>query len=606
MSTLHPSVSAATVDELDARMTGLIVGATRWRLALGDALEHLGQRGGPQALGFSSLGAYAIERCGYSGRWVEEARGLVRRLVSLPRLRRALTDGIVTWSMAQLLARHATPETETDLVTEAALSTLRAMRARLEPGRASTDDDEAPARRTIEARVPIEDAWAFERARMLIEAVTGERAADAIVEHMLAEMMTSLLHVPGAQEVMRKIERAADAARLRAEAMRASAEVRDALDAAFERELAPRAAVAARTAAEAGEAAPAATASHTLPDDLGAAVGDGLEGLDATGLDRRIMAIACELRGRDLSIGRVALAMRDTLGWQILGYRTFEHWTRERLGMSRSVMQAKLALARRCRELPALAAALEAGRVGLSGGAIVGRVARPDTVDAWVERAAERTVKHLREEVEVVSVLARTTGTSVGAPPDDETVEAVHDVERAVLAGEVRMSVGEDDDEAPRGAARVGTVPLRVTVATELADVWMAVRDLYAKARVWQDTDGENDKRSFVAAMSANIMRYWSPTESQPDRPFAPAYLRDRYRCACPTCERRDVGAHHVVFRAHGGSDAPENLVTLCGRCHLDGVHAGHIRVTGRASGALDWRLGADLAVTGRRLRAAA
>jgi hypothetical protein len=52
---------------------------------------------------------------------------------------------------------------------------------------------------------------------------------------------------------------------------------------------------------------------------------------------------------------------------------------------------------------------------------------------------------------------------------------------------------------------------------------------------------------------------------------------RDGYRCKS---RRKDVQhskklhVHHIVFRIHGGSDAPSNLITLCERCH-DALHAG-------------------------------
>ena len=38
---------------------------------------------------------------------------------------------------------------------------------------------------------------------------------------------------------------------------------------------------------------------------------------------------------------------------------------------------------------------------------------------------------------------------------------------------------------------------------------------------------------------------------------------------ACVKCGSRFLlGAHHIVARAEGGPDTPENLETLCVRCH--------------------------------------
>jgi hypothetical protein len=77
------------------------------RLRLGQVLEALGRSGGCAALGFSSLSAYALERCERSARWVEAARCLARRLEALPRLRAAVAAGQISWSMGELLARVA-------------------------------------------------------------------------------------------------------------------------------------------------------------------------------------------------------------------------------------------------------------------------------------------------------------------------------------------------------------------------------------------------------------------------------------------------------------------------------------------------------------------
>ena len=42
---------------------------------------------------------------------------------------------------------------------------------------------------------------------------------------------------------------------------------------------------------------------------------------------------------------------------------------------------------------------------------------------------------------------------------------------------------------------------------------------------------------------------------------------RDNYRCA--TCGQNvNLEIHHVVHRSKGGTDEPENLITLCSLCH--------------------------------------
>ena len=49
----------------------------------------------------------------------------------------------------------------------------------------------------------------------------------------------------------------------------------------------------------------------------------------------------------------------------------------------------------------------------------------------------------------------------------------------------------------------------------------------------------------------------------------AAVLARDRHRCATPGCRSAHfLEVHHVKPRVQGGSNRPENLITLCGRCH--------------------------------------
>ncbi|MGB5312023.1 MAG: hypothetical protein WBN38_08135, partial [Polyangiales bacterium] len=69
---------------LDEELYRLARGAGRLRLRIGQALHMLGF--GYRELGFSTLGAYALERCSRGGRWAAESRALAGRLELLPHL----------------------------------------------------------------------------------------------------------------------------------------------------------------------------------------------------------------------------------------------------------------------------------------------------------------------------------------------------------------------------------------------------------------------------------------------------------------------------------------------------------------------------------------
>ena len=61
------------------------------------------------------------------------------------------------------------------------------------------------------------------------------------------------------------------------------------------------------------------------------------------------------------------------------------------------------------------------------------------------------------------------------------------------------------------------------------------------------------------------------------------AYVRERDNCTCQYChgnsKDKRLEVHHLQRRADGGSDRPDNLITLCKTCH-DKYHAGKIELT--------------------------
>jgi len=119
------------IERVDARLASLAREEGALRLRLGQVLEVLG-RGAVFDLGFSSLGAYALERCERSVRWVEAARCLARRVEALPELRGAMAFGQVSWTMGEVLARVATPADEARWLELAEGRTVRQVRLSVE------------------------------------------------------------------------------------------------------------------------------------------------------------------------------------------------------------------------------------------------------------------------------------------------------------------------------------------------------------------------------------------------------------------------------------------------------------------------------------------
>jgi len=191
---------------IDSRLAVLGRGVGAMRLRLGEGLLRLEARGGVRELGFPNLESYCREALGRSGRWGADARGLARRLSGLPGLRAALVEGRLTSSMVELLARVATEEDEGRWIEEAAGSTVRAMRQKVNAVRAqaAADGDDPDvregARVTLCVTADRVNAWAFEQARMMVEAV-GAAKGDGAIEAMLAEGVTELMAVAPAVEL---------------------------------------------------------------------------------------------------------------------------------------------------------------------------------------------------------------------------------------------------------------------------------------------------------------------------------------------------------------------------------------------------------------------
>ena len=55
---------------------------------------------------------------------------------------------------------------------------------------------------------------------------------------------------------------------------------------------------------------------------------------------------------------------------------------------------------------------------------------------------------------------------------------------------------------------------------------------------------------------------------------------RDGHKCQNPNCKYKDkdkkeqiLKVHHIIYRSKGGTDRPENLITLCSKCHTPANH---------------------------------
>jgi hypothetical protein len=494
------------VERLDGALASLARGEAALRLRLGQVLE-VASRGACFALGFSSVAAYALERCDRSVRWAEAARCLARRVEALPELRAALALGKVSWSMGELLARVAQPEDEARWLESAASHTVRQMRGLVSEAsanaRAARGVEDHAARQsgsgsgsangngngngsyadrvngndididgskdgdsneicTLSCSVAQEDAWLFEATRALLGQL-GTHGADAQLDALLAEGQGTLLAAlptgaldheswqAVASDQQRWLE---ELARWRTEAeVRCEARIRD-----FLRE----------------NAAPAPVRGALA---RAAALGMGsLEQASANELDGNVRDLARALVRHELQLSRLVLRFHRADGWRRLGYATEAQYARERLGMSHSSWLAKRALALRLQKLPRVAAALGIGQLGVEAAVQIVRVATPTSEAAWVERARHRTIKHLREEVAAALVAVRVSGELDCPPPATNELAAFHELERAVVSGRACQPRPESDLEVARAVADARRVNITGPIEPRSVDPTSAPR----------------------------------------------------------------------------------------------------------------------------------
>jgi hypothetical protein len=460
---------------LDAELVAHAHSCGRLRLEMARGLEALALRNGHHEMGFSSVEAYALERMERSASWVQKSRRLARRLETLPELRAAHISGRVTWSMAAVLARVATPDDEASWLARADRLTVREVTALMEASRPESGAhvsaldslDAAEPHRTLTITVPREDAWLFEGARLLAKHV-GESTVAAACEAMLAEAAVTLCECLPAGSVDVDIDE--DDFNSHSAQLAWEAELRRMRIASEELcESRMRAHGSGQLRAhESGQASlqsshDAGGARDANEFDWSRACTSVLE------LDAKLRAIAAELATRDLAFGNSLEAFFRADGWRHLGYASAAHYARERLGTSLSSIKDKRQLARRLRRLPALVRAIQERDIGYEAARLVASVATSDTVGEWILRAKERTVRHLRQEIEAAGLAARLADESVVVAPSDERLRDVIDLERRIISGQIfpgadsaepTESAGADTAaESSRPGARAATTP---------------------------------------------------------------------------------------------------------------------------------------------------
>jgi len=324
-------------------------------------------------------------------------------------------------------------------------------------------------------------------------------------------------------------------------------------------------------------AGPGSSAPHLIWD------GDAASDDSAAHFEDRLAGLAGALGPLRRLLACVAERLIETKAHQRLCYARLGDYARERLGLSARQLQELARVHRALTGLPAVDRALLTNELPWSKVRLLARVATGEDEEAWIARAREMPTRRLEQEVR-------------RSARDDEPQDADDPALEKRVTVRCTPAVREKWGLAREMAERVAGQRLRAgealeLVAAEVAALFCAVRET-VRSRLGAEGrrllgDGEVFDAMLECALLAWTLR--DPRARRTD----PVMERDGYRCAVPGCTSRcSLHDHHVIFRSAGGSDAPDNRVTLCAFHHQRCLHAGRLGVKGRAPDALVFELG--------------
>lgn len=505
-------------------------------------------------------------------------------------------SGSMSWSMALQVGRVATAEDEAIWLEKAAACTVAEMR-RLVRAQLGADTDDDPdsddhasgaleERCTLTITANIEDVWLYQFVCLLVQHMVGGSTCD-VMDALLGETQTALF------------ERYNEAVDLK------DLVPSNAAQEAWHRQLAQW--------REEGER----LCEHRVPrwEEGEAGLNDAIplefEG-SAEAIDAALRQISAALQEREVRIGELAEAFWRADGWRQLGYATDAQYARERLGMGVTSVYDKRLLVRRLGRLPALSKALREHRIGYEAARAVAAVATEETDAAWTERAMERTLVHLDEDIEVAEHLSRVGHCESIKPPSPDLVTKWRALKGRMITGAVfsetepepRSAAGTTPPDDGMGAIQAtmvhalktppelrskGRETLRLRVTPEIRAAYRGLERYYLRKR--------RTSMTFLHFACGAFIEEWGG--SRPQVAYGHIYERDGLRCTSPVCRRRDLTPHHIKFRSRGGGDEPGNLTSECVWCHLGGVHCGLLDVKGEAP-MLEWHIAGHTRVQGR------
>jgi len=329
-------------------------------------------------------------------------------------------------------------------------------------------------------------------------------------------------------------------------------------------------------------------------------------------------------RGR-LSLCDVLRVLSETRLYLDLGFPSLAAYADTFFQLRRAESFEYVRVAKALVELTQLRDAFARGRIGWSALKAITRVASVDSQTSWIEfvrrNGVERTLAEARDALRRGRDAPRES--SFGLPNLDQKLvlrfsrSDMDKVRRWIesACATVAENTGSEEVSVEQGILFLCEKNLELTAAPDretrsglrgtateeensseratTADPSCPTRVVYQRcpdcrrARV-----GTRD--GFVEVESEEVERHEGCADRvvidgpTPPRLRRRILAREAGRCGNPRCHNPASHCHHIVFRSRGGKSELANEVAVCTTCHAL-IHAGLLRVSGRAGGEMQW-----------------
>ncbi|PID81980.1 hypothetical protein CSB20_00150 [bacterium DOLZORAL124_64_63] len=282
-----------------------------------------------------------------------------------------------------------------------------------------------------------------------------------------------------------------------------------------------------------------------------------------------------------------------------LGYGSVYQYAAVELEFSKTRTGDFLHLARKLEKLPRLKKEMEEGKIGYTKAREIVKVADEENEDRWLNAAKKKSRQELRETVKRAKQRAKRE--RVKNPAQGELLAGLHPTGALPVALTHKVTFELTSEQlahfealveafGKQGGAVAGSgraIMLLEAMASLVgrADSGAVAnpKEPHTQIHVHHCPDCEKSHITTSRgeteltpseyeklACDAHVATVDGPNKSAiPPSTRRRVLARDQHRCQAPGCSHtRFLEIHHIIPRSEGGTNAEENLTTLCSACH--------------------------------------